>query len=85
MSDLMRAVKNENHFYKIKHDYKRMKFTMSLGKVVLQIEFSDKKPETNFRKIKLILDLENWHRKQNKKTDFYSPQSKVLKTHLKDF
>ena len=38
-----------------------MKFTMSLIKLVLLIKHSNKK--TNLKKIKLILDLEIWHRK----------------------
>ena len=48
---------------------------MSLIKVVCLIQYSEKK--TNFRKIKLVLDIENWHRKL-KNAIFDSLQFKVF-------
>ena len=57
-----------------------MKLTMLLLKVVLPMQYSNKK--INFRTIKLILDLENSYRKLI--TDvFNSPQSKGLKRYKK--
>ena len=50
-----------------------MKLTMLLIKVVHLIQYSNKK--TNFRKIKLILDLENWSWKL-KNAVFWQPSIK---------
>ena len=56
MTSVLRSNKYETP---CKPSLKVKKMTMTLIKVVLLIQNSNKK--TNFRKIKLILDFENWH------------------------
>ena len=57
-----------------------MNFTTSLTKIVQFFQYSNSK--TNFSKIKLISDLENWHRKL-KIASFDIPQSKSLTRYQK--
>ena len=60
-----------------------MKLTMSLIKVVLLTQFSNKKQ--NFRKIKLILDLENWQQKRKNSRFLKALNQTVLQDIKKSF